>query len=107
LEALLFVLRVGFIFSKLLLFCNKEKIMAKVFIDEAQQKQMIDQYNAETAFRSKAYWDSVEKENPIVQGFRYIAKTYEISFEKQERIGKQNETYRLCVKKRKQSRDDL
>jgi hypothetical protein len=81
--------------------------MAKVFIDEEQQKNMVDQYNAEAAYRFEAYWDDIEKTNPIVQGFRYIMKNYEISFEKQERIGKQGEGYRICFNKRKRARNDL
>jgi hypothetical protein len=81
--------------------------MAKQFIDEEQQKKVIDQYNTEISFRSEAYWESVESANPIVQGFRYIVKNYEISLEKQERIGKQGDGYRICVNKRKKPRNDL
>ena len=81
--------------------------MAKVYIDEEQQRKIVEQYNAEAAFRSEAYWDEVQNKNPIVQGFRYIVRNYEISFEKQEKIGKQGEGYRLCVSRRKQARGDL
>jgi len=77
--------------------------VAKVIVDE----KIMDQYNAEAAFRSDAYWDSVENDNPIVQGFRYIMKNYEISFEKQEKLGKRGEGYRICVAKRKRPRIDL
>jgi len=81
--------------------------MAKPFIDERQQKKIIEDYNVEVAYRSKAYWDAVESDNPLVQGFRYIMKNYEISFEKQERLGRRGEGYRMCVSRRKQPRDDL
>jgi len=75
----------------------------KPVVDE----EIVEQYNAETAFRSEAYWDTVENDNPIVQGFRYIMKNYEISFEKQEKLGKRGEGYRICVAKRKRPRIDL
>jgi hypothetical protein len=81
--------------------------MAKPFIDEEQQKRVVEQYNAEAAFRSDAYWDAVESENQIVQGFRYIMKNYEISFEKQEKLGKRGEGYRICINRRKRPRNDL
>jgi len=79
----------------------------KPFINEEQQKQALEQYNAEVAFRSEAYWDAVESNNPLVQGFRYIMKNYEISFEKQEKLGKRGEGYRVCVSRRKRPRMDL
>ena len=81
--------------------------MAKPIINEEQQKQALEQYNTEVAFRSEAYWDEVETDNNIVQGFRYIMKNYEISFEKQERLGKRGEGYRVCVSRRQQPREDL
>ncbi|GBU24963.1 hypothetical protein R83H12_01599 [Fibrobacteria bacterium R8-3-H12] len=81
--------------------------MAKPFIDEGQQKKIIEEYNVEAAYRNNAYWDSVESQNPIVQGFRYIMKNYDISFEKQERLGKQGDGYRICVNKKKRPRNDL
>jgi hypothetical protein len=77
--------------------------MPKVFIDES----IIDQYNSEAKFRSKAYWDAVQDENAIVQGFRYIVKNYDVSIEKQEKMGKQGEGYHICVSKRKKPREDL
>jgi len=70
-------------------------------------EKMLDQYNAEAAFRSEAYWDSIQESNSIVQAFRYIAKHYEISIEKQEKLGKQGEGYHLCIYKRKRVRNDL
>ncbi|MCL2208184.1 MAG: hypothetical protein FWB90_08875 [Fibromonadales bacterium] len=70
-------------------------------------EKMLDQYNAEAIFRSEAYWDSIQESNPIVQGFRYIMKNYEISIEKQEKLGKQGEGYHLCIRKKKQARPDL
>ena len=81
--------------------------MAKPLIDERQQKKIIEDYNVEVAYRSKAYWDAIESDNPIVQGFRYIMKNYEISFEKQEKLGRRGEGYRICVNRKKQPRDDL
>lgn len=81
--------------------------MPKVFIDEEQQKKIVEQYNAEAAFRSDAYWDEIENTNPIVQGFRYIVKNYEISLERQEKLGRQGDGYRVCVNKRKRPRNDL
>ena len=81
--------------------------MAKKLINEEQQKKAIEEYNAEVAYRSEAYWDTVEETNPIVQGFRYIMKNYDISLEKQEKLGKQGDGYRICVYKKKQSRKDL
>jgi hypothetical protein len=81
--------------------------MAKPFIDEEQEKKAIDQYNVEVSYRKDAYWDAIENENPIVQGFRYIMKNYEISIENQERLGKQGDGYRICVNKRKRPRNDL
>jgi hypothetical protein len=81
--------------------------MVKSFIDEEQEKKIVEQYNTEAAFRSEAYWDAVESENSIVQGFRYIMKNYEISFEKQEKLGKRGEGYRICVNRRKRPRNDL
>jgi len=77
--------------------------MAKPVIDE----KVVELYNAEAAFRSEAYWDAVESDNPVVQGFRYIMKNYEISFEKQERLGKRGEGYHICVSRRKRPRTDL
>jgi len=82
-------------------------LMAKAFIDEEQEKKIVEQYNAETAFRSEAYWDTVESDNPLVQGFRYIMKNYEISLEKQDKLGRRGEGYRVCVSKRKRPRNDL
>ncbi len=70
-------------------------------------EEHINMYNAEAAYRSSAYWDSVGDTNPIVQGFRYIMKNYDISFEKQEKLGKQGEGYRICVNKKKRPRNDL
>jgi hypothetical protein len=81
--------------------------MAKTIIDEEQQRDIIDQYNNEMAFRSDNYWDVIQKDNPIMQAFRYIMKNYEISIEKQEKMGKQGEGYRLCINKRKRPREDL
>jgi len=81
--------------------------MAKPFIDESQQKKVIEQYNVEAAYRAEAYWDAVERDNPIVQGFRFIMKNYDISFEKQERLGKQGDGYRMCVVKKKRPRTDI
>jgi hypothetical protein len=81
--------------------------MAKPFINEQQQKEALEQYNAEVAFRSQAYWDAVESDNNIVQGFRYIMKNYEISFEKQDKLGNRGDGYRLCVSRRKRPRIDL
>jgi hypothetical protein len=81
--------------------------MAKPFINEEQEKKVIEEYNVETAYRKDAYWNSVEGENPIVQGFRYIMRNYDISFEKQERLGKQGDGYHVCVNKKKRPRNDL
>jgi uncharacterized protein YecA (UPF0149 family) len=81
--------------------------MAKVFIDEEQQKDIIEQYNAEAAFRSEAYCDLIQKDNHLVQAFRYIVRNYDISIEKQVKAGKQGEGYHICVKKRKLARNDL
>jgi hypothetical protein len=81
--------------------------MAKVFINEEQQRKAIEEYNAEAAYRSGAYWDAVEEGNPIVQGFRYIMKNYDISLEKQEKLGKQGDGYRICINKKKRPRIDL
>jgi len=81
--------------------------MAKPIIDESQQKKVIEQYNVEAAYRAEAYWDTLERDNPIVQGFRFIMKNYDISFEKQERLGKQGDGYRICVNKKKRPRTDL
>jgi hypothetical protein len=101
-------LKVGLFFSRLvLLFAIRRKAMAKPLIDEDHQKKMVEQYNAEAAFRSDAYWDGVENDNPIAQGFRYIIKNYEISFEKQERLGRRGEGYRMCFNRRKRPRNDL
>jgi len=69
--------------------------------------RMLDQYNTEAAFRSDAYWDSIQESNPIVQGFRFIAKNYEISFEKQDKLGKQGDGYHLRIQRRKRPRNDL
>ena len=69
--------------------------------------RMLDQYNTEAAFRSDAYWDSIQESNPIVQGFRYIAKNYKITIERQDKLGKQGDGYRICIQKRKQARADL
>jgi len=77
--------------------------MAKAFIDE----KIVDQYNAEAAFRAEAYWDTVQESNHIVQGFRYIMKNYDISIEKQDKMGKQGEGYHLCIRKKKLPRNDL
>jgi hypothetical protein len=81
--------------------------MAKPLINEEQQKKAIEEYNAEAAYRSAAYWDAVEEKNPIVQGFRYIMKNYDISLEKQEKLGKQGDGYRVCINKKKRPRIDL
>jgi hypothetical protein len=77
--------------------------MAKVFVDDS----ILDQYNAEAAFRSESYWNVVQNDNHIVQAFRYIMKNYEISLEKQAKMGKQGEGYRICISKRKRARNDL
>ncbi len=77
--------------------------MAKTIINEEQ----VDMYNKEAAYLSSAYWDSVGETNSIVQGFRYIMKNYDISLEKQEKLGKQGEGYRICVNKKKRPRNDL
>ncbi len=71
------------------------------------KEEHIEMYNKEAAYRSSAYWDSVGDTNPIVQGFRYIMKNYDISFEKQEKLGKQGDGYRICVSKKKRPRNDL
>jgi len=81
--------------------------MAKPILNEELQKKVIEEYNVEAAYRSNAYWDSVESDNPLVQGFRYIMKNYDISFEKQERLGKQGDGYRICVNRKKRPRADL
>jgi hypothetical protein len=81
--------------------------MAKALINEEQQKKVIEEYNAEAAYRSDAYWNAVEETNPIVQGFRYIMKNYDISLEKQEKLGRQGDGYRICVNKKKRPRIDL
>jgi hypothetical protein len=81
--------------------------MAKPFIDEAQEKRIIEEYNVEAAYRKEAYWDTIETANPFVQAFRFIMKNYDISFEKQERLGKQGDGYRICVNKKKRARNDL
>ena len=81
--------------------------MAKPLINEEQQKKAIEEYNAEFAYRSEAYWDAVEEANPIVQGFRYIMKNYDISLERQEKLGKQGEGYHICINKKKRPRMDL
>jgi hypothetical protein len=79
----------------------------KPIINEEQQKKAIEEYNVELRYRSDAYWDAVESDNPIVQGFRFIMKNYDISFEKQQRLGNQGDGYRLCVNKKKRPRTDL
>jgi len=79
----------------------------KPLIDEIQQKKVIEEYNLETAYRDSAYWDALERDNPIVQGFRFIMKNYDISFEKQEKLGSQGDGYRICVNKKKRPRTDL
>jgi len=79
----------------------------KPYINEEQQKKAIDLYNTEAAYRSNAYWDSVGDTNPIVQGFRYIMKNYDISLERQEKMGKQGDGYRICINKKKRPRNDL
>ena len=81
--------------------------MVKSLINEEQQKKVVEEYNAEAAYRNEAYWDAVEQANPIVQGFRYIMKNYDISLEKQEKLGKQGDGYRICVNKKRRPRNDL
>jgi len=79
----------------------------KPLIDENQQRKVIEQYNVEAAYRAEAYWDALERDNPIVQGFRFIMKNYDISFEKQDKLGSQGDGYRICVNKKKRARMDL